>query len=344
MASTELEPLAPERVFHDRYRIVRCIEKGGMGAVYEVLDSRTSRRRALKTMLPSIATDPDLRARFELEARVTADIETEHIVETFDAGIDTETATPFLVMELLRGESLEKTLETRGSLPPAEVVLLLGQAAHALDLTHEAGIVHRDLKPANLFLTRRDDRSPRLKILDFGIAKLVAQSTQSIKTTRSVGTPVYMSPEQVRGDGTIDHRADLYSLGHIAYALLTGEPYWETEGRDGQLYSLLMKIAAGAKEPPSSRAAKRGVTLPEAFDAWFVRATAPDPGDRFDAASEMIAGLGTALGVDTSSPTSLNRIVLDTAPLSKRALGPDAVAASTLSSDRRKRWSSSGKR
>src|SRR5205823_5924260 len=127
----------------------------------------------------------------------------------------------------LRGRDLAAEIEARSKLPPKEAVVLLSQAALALDKTHDAGIVHRDLKPENLFLTKRDDGTPRLKVLDFGIAKVVAQSAQTAKQTKSIGTPLYMSPEQIHGDAKIDARSDLYALAHIAYALLVGEPYWE---------------------------------------------------------------------------------------------------------------------
>ena len=284
--------------FHGRYEVLRCIRAGGMGAVYEVLHVETRRRRALKVMLPSLISDPDLRSRFEREATVTADIDSEHIVETFDAGVDAATGAPFLVMELLKGEDLAAVLDARGRLPAEEVVTLLHQAALALDKTHAAGIVHRDLKPENLFVARRDDGTPRLKILDFGIAKVVATSTQGAKATRSMGTPLFMSPEQVTGDGSIGPRADLYALGQIAYALLVGEAYWEKEiqGVEG-IYPLLLRIAQGATEPASVRAARLGVALSAAFDAWFARATAALPSDRFARASELVTALAEALEV-----------------------------------------------
>src|SRR5579872_4059348 len=149
-----------------------------MGTVHEVLDLETRRRRALKTLLPGVVAEPELRRRFRTEATIAADIDSEHIVEVFDAGVDEATGLQFLVMELLKGEDLGAVLQRRGRLDADETLLLVGQASLALDKTHSAGIVHRDLKPENLFLTTRDDRTPHLKILDFGIAKVVAQSTR----------------------------------------------------------------------------------------------------------------------------------------------------------------------
>jgi tRNA A-37 threonylcarbamoyl transferase component Bud32 len=287
------------QIFHGRYDVARIIRAGGMGTVYEVVDRRTRRRRALKVMHPSLAEDRDLRARFELEARVTADVESRHLVETFDAGVDADTGSPFLVMELLRGEDLGTRLKRDGRLPAAQAVQVLGDVARALELTHAAGIVHRDLKPDNLFLARREDGTVCLKILDFGVAKLVAQSSQSFRTTRSIGTPVYMSPEQVRGDASIGPQADLYALGHVAYALLVGEAYWETEARaHASVFPLLMNVAKGATEPATVRAGRRGIVLPAPFDEWFSRATAPEVNDRFATASDLVEALAEALGVE----------------------------------------------
>jgi serine/threonine-protein kinase len=297
--------LKPQTTFHGRYEIERCLKSGGMGAVYEVTDRGTRRRRALKTMLPALVADPDMRARFHLEATVAADIESEHIVEVFDAGVDEATGLPFLVMELLKGRTLGDALQRRGQIASNDVIAVFHQAALALDRTHAAGIVHRDLKPDNLFLTRRDDGSLRLKVLDFGIAKVVAHSTQA-HTTRSFGTPLYMSPEQIRGDGDIGARSDLYSLGHIAFALLVGRPYWEPESqRATGVYGLLVKIMEGAPEPASVRAERLGARLPKRFDEWFARATALDPAGRFDTASELVEALAVAL--DVPMPRSARR-------------------------------------
>src|SRR5512132_1995102 len=164
-------------VFAGRYRVVRCLAEGGMGAVYEVIHLETDRRRALKVMHPHLFQSEEMRERFKREARIAAHVDSEYIVDVSDAGVDYATRMPFLVMELLRGEELGDRLKRMGRLPPEEVVLYMQQAAWALDRTHAASIVHRDLKPANLFLTTREDGTPRIKILDFGVAKLVAESS-----------------------------------------------------------------------------------------------------------------------------------------------------------------------
>ncbi len=294
--------LLPGTVFHDRYEVVRCIKAGGMGAIYEAVHRATGRRLALKTMLASIADDADLRARFDLEARVAACIESEHMVEVVDAGVDPETGIPFLVMELLLGEDLDSILTARGPLCFEDVVLILHQVALVLDRTHRAKVLHRDLKPENLFVTQRDDGSLRIKLLDFGIAKVMSSTTRA-KTTRNIGTPLYMSPEQMRGDGDIGHRSDLYSLGHVAFTLLTGESYWKPEAESSSNYpALLLRILEGPSERARKRSETNGVALPEGFDRWFEQATAPDPDSRFPSASDQIRALAEALGVSLPRP------------------------------------------
>jgi serine/threonine-protein kinase len=298
--------LSVGQVFHGRYEIVRCLKSGGMGAVYECVHLTTQKRRALKVMLPQMLANAGLRDRFALEARVTAKIESEHIVETFDAGVDDATGAPFLVMELLRGEDLASLVQRRGPLPVGDVVLLLAQAALALDRTHAAGIVHRDLKPDNLYLTLRDDGMPRLKILDFGIAKVVADVSNSAQQTAMIGTPLYMSQEQILGEGTIGPGADIYAMGHIAFALLTGAAYWvEEQNSSPALYVFLGIVMAGAQEPATARAARRGVTLPAAFDAWFARATARAAKDRFEKVSLLVHELALVLDIPAGRAPSL---------------------------------------
>jgi eukaryotic-like serine/threonine-protein kinase len=282
-------------VFAGRYRILRRIAAGGMGAVYEALHIETDRRRALKVMLPHLFQSDEMRERFKLEAKVAAHVESEFIVEVFDAGVDEETQTPFMVMELLRGEELGKRVKRLGALPPAEVITYLHQTALALDKTHRASIVHRDLKPANLFLTEREEGSPVVKVLDFGVAKIVAEAS-SADMTQGVGTPLYMAPEQFQPRARLTGAADVYALGMVAYTLLVGRAYWAEEAREN-VYALARVAVLGPREPPSTRAVKRGVSLPPAFDAWFARITAPDPAARFPSATEAVRALADAFGL-----------------------------------------------
>ncbi|WP_437275393.1 protein kinase [Sorangium sp. So ce375] len=303
--------LAEGTVFARRYRVVRLIAAGAMGAVHEVVHLETERHRALKVMHPHLFQSEEMRRRFKAEACITAKIESEHIVDVFDAGIDEATGVPFLVMELLRGEELGERIKRAGRLPPAEAMTYLHQTALALDRTHAANIVHRDLKPANLFLSHREDGSVRVKILDFGVAKLVAEGATAAGATSSLGTPLYMSPEQFHGRTKLTGAADVFALGMMAYTLLVGASYWDPEAStvDG-VFAFAMIAVRGPQEAPQQRARAMGVALPPAFDGWFARATAVDPAARFQRATEAIRALGEVLGV----PVAGGRGTLPSAP------------------------------
>ena len=310
--------LASQSVFAGRYRVLRRLAAGGMGAVFEVLHLETQRRRALKVMLPELLQNRQLRERFQMEARITANVHSEYIVDVFDAGIDDATGMPFLVMELLDGEDLAKVVERRGRLGSEYAVTYLRQVASALDKTHAAGIVHRDLKPENLFLTHREDGTPRVKILDFGISKVVtdASTAAAANATRGLGTPLYMAPEQVLAQG-ISPATDRYALGLIAYTLLVGLPYWQKEAETFENpITFVVHTSKGATDSAVRRAALAGHVLPPAFDTWFRRATNLDAGARFGSSAEMVNALAEALGV--------GHLVLPGAPL-----GPDSTGTVT---------------
>jgi serine/threonine-protein kinase len=320
-------------IFAGRYRVVRLIAAGGMGEVYEVIHLETERRRALKVMHANILGSDDLRERFKREAKVAAHIDSEFIVDVFDAGVDDATGMPFLVMELLRGEELNKRLKRVGRFSPQEVVTYLKQTARALDKTHKASIVHRDLKPENLFLTEREDAPGTIKVLDFGIAKIVVEGMTG-GATLTVGTPIYMAPEQFKTSAQVTPAADIFALGMVAYTLLVGASYWALEKKAG-VYALTAVAMFGPQEPASVRAAARGVTLPPAFDAWFAIATATQPEHRFMSASEAVRALAEALGVVVPGRTpALSLLGLEEVgglhgPDSRRALaaGPSAGGA-----------------
>ena len=290
--------LASGDLFHERYEIVRLIGRGGMGAVYEVIDQKTRRPRALKLMRADVLNDDEMRARFKREAVVAAEIESEHVAETIDAGVDASTGAPFIVLELLTGKGLSDLVAEQDALPAETVVVFVRQAAIALHKAHQVGVVHRDLKPENLFVTQRDDGSPRIKLLDFGIAKIVSATTGP-QTQGVLGTPMYMAPEQMHGERKITAQTDVYALGHIAYTLLVGECYWAEEERSAtSVYQLLVKLMKGPPEAASKRAKRRrDVELSAAFDAFFNKATADDPDDRHDGTLALLDALVEALGV-----------------------------------------------
>jgi eukaryotic-like serine/threonine-protein kinase len=258
-----------------------------MGVVYEVEHVRTGQRLALKVLTQQPGASAE---RFKREARAATSIQSEHIVRVTDADVAPELGgAPFLVMELLEGADLARATGTEPA-SPADVIVWLRQVARALGKAHAAGIVHRDLKPENLFLTRREDGSALVKIVDFGIAKMAAEITVLTQSDSFLGTPGFMAPEQTDSKGPpVTFRADLYALGLIAFKLLTGHSYW----RNGSLAQLLAQILVDPMSLPSDR----GSTLGPAFDAWFLRACDRDPGKRFDSAVEQVEALALALGL-----------------------------------------------
>lgn len=298
--------LQKDSLFANRYRIIRCIASGAMGAVYEVLHTETERRCALKVMLPHILQSEPMRERFKREAKVAAQVDSEHIVTVFDAGYDRATSMPFLVMELLRGEDLEDRISRGGPLQVSNALPLLYQLALALDATHCASVIHRDLKPRNLFLVERTGGSRQLKVLDFGIAKMIAESTASAGTTQNVlGTPLYMAPEQFNPNMSLSASCDIYAFGMIAYTMLVGTPYWGEEAtRSQNIVAFVMTVVQGTQEPASVRAKRAGVVLPETFDAWFARVTAAHREFRFPSAMAAMTALAEAVGTSLSSSES----------------------------------------
>ncbi|NUO49628.1 MAG: serine/threonine protein kinase [Polyangiaceae bacterium] len=284
-------------VFQDRYEIVRCLGRGGMGAVYEVVHLMTERRRALKIMLPGLAASPEARKRFEREAKITAGIDSDHIAEVLDAGVDRTTASPYFVMELLRGRELGELLDERKTLGFAETVTILTQAALGLDKAHKKGIVHRDLKPENIFVSITDDGAPRVKLLDFGIAKVLNGTSGAALTQGVMGTPRYIAPEQITGSAKIGPPTDLYALALVAYTCLVGEEYFADEiSRAETMMQILASVMEGPKEDAVVRAIRRTkVELPEAFATWFRKAANAKADERFATAAESMRALAIAL-------------------------------------------------
>jgi putative nucleotidyltransferase with HDIG domain len=204
------------------YRVGRQLGAGGLGVVYEGEHTLIGRRAALKVLNPQVASDQGMVARFLAEARAVNAIRHPNIVDVTDYG---EAGGHFvIVMELLEGETVADRLVTKPKFEERAVIALLSQTASAVGAAHEQGIVHRDLKPENLFLTRYPDYPDFIKVLDFGIAKLLGGQGNGHRTTPGliIGTPAYMSPEQCLGEESLDHRSDIYSLGVVAYRLLTG--------------------------------------------------------------------------------------------------------------------------
>jgi tRNA A-37 threonylcarbamoyl transferase component Bud32 len=297
--------LAPGTVFAGDFRIVSTLSQGGMGAVYVAEQLSTGKRRALKLMLPELVRDPKLRARFEQEARVGARIDSEHVVEVVGAGVDPQSGTPFLAMELLEGEDLGAWREANPRTSPEDVRAIFSELCHALGAAHRAGIVHRDLKPQNVFIARARRAGSRftVKVLDFGIAKLVEQARAT--RTDAMGTPLWMAPEQTEAGTQVMPQTDVWALGLLAFWLLTGRLYWRNANlQDTSLSALLRELVLEPMVTASQRASEYGVghAIPAGFDAWFARATDRRPEARFATADEAFAALDPILA-PRSAPT-----------------------------------------
>jgi eukaryotic-like serine/threonine-protein kinase len=242
----------------DKYRVVEVIGRGGMGVVLAAEHVQLQERVALKFLKLDTETPKEFQQRFVREAQVTARLRSEHVARIRDFGVLPE-GTPYMVMELLEGIDLRKAVRQLGRLPLDKTLDYVVQACEGLAEAHAAGIVHRDLKPSNLFLTRRSDGSDLIKILDFGVAKMVQDVDRDELTSAGMllGSPRYMSPQQLRGSHDVDARADIWSLGAIMYEMLAGRAPFLAQ----TTAALCVKILGN--EPPASISAQHSDVPPE---------------------------------------------------------------------------------
>src|SRR4029079_1021596 len=218
-------------VLGDAYEIIRPIGIGGMGSIYEAAQVRTRKRVAIKMMSKELAAHPEALARFRREVKVTTELAHPHIIEVLDFGAS-PTGEPYLVMEYLDGEDLEQRLERVGRLQPRTAAEIIKQLASALAVAHAEGIVHRDLKPGNVFLLRMPGDALFVKVVDFGISKVLKAATTKLTMARAVvGTPEFMSPEQAAGRvDLIDHRSDQWALACLTWHMLSGRlSFWKPD-------------------------------------------------------------------------------------------------------------------
>ncbi len=275
---------SPNEVVADKYRVVRVIAEGGMGVVLEAFQDRLDRAVALKILHPHVRADKEIATRFEREARAAARLTGPHVVRVLDVD-NLEDGSPVMVMELLTGRDLAAELQRRGPLPVQEAVGYVLQACAAMAEAHRLGIVHRDLKPANLFL--QDDATGRrlVKVLDFGISKLMSIQDVAMTSTQSMlGTPLYMSPEQVRSAKNVDARTDVWSLGIILYELLSGVPPFQGKS------ATAVAAAIVADDPP--RLDRTRKDLPKGLMAAIMKSLAKEPDDRFPDVEAFAAAIG----------------------------------------------------
>jgi serine/threonine protein kinase len=287
-----------------KYRVHDLIGSGGMGTVWRGVHVTLGTPVAIKFIRPQVAEQPEARARFEIEARAAARLQSAHAVHVFDYGLSDD-GLPYIVMEFLQGESLSDAIIGRGPLPPTEVAQIIGQAARALSKAHAAGIVHRDLKPDNIFLARTDEPVEGLgyvvKLVDFGIAKILDDAAPAKSNsphasmggpTREgtvIGTPNFMAPEQLALGGAPGPLTDLWSLGACTFAALTARLPFEGD----VLGDIVLKVCAAPLPVPS----KVNPGLPSGFDAWFARACSRDPTRRFHTAEELAQALAGVCGM-----------------------------------------------
>ncbi len=268
-----------------RYRIDKKLGEGGYGAVYRATHLQMGSHVALKLLHHTHSHEAETVRRFELEARRSAQLQHPHCIRVFDFGACDDNGW-FIAMEFLEGRTLASALQTDGWLPVPRALRILDQTLAALEAAHDLGLVHRDLKPENIFLTRVAKDPDFVKVLDFGIAKAMQSNIDAPSITASgvvIGTPTYMSPEQCRGD-LVDPRSDLYSLGCVAFTLLSGAPPFKRD-------TLVGYLLAHVQQPPPDLAAVSSQAIPEWLVAWVARCLEKEPSRRFASAEEARAEL-----------------------------------------------------
>ena len=276
-------PVKPGDVLADKYLVESVLGIGGMGVVVEAIHLELHEARAIKLLLPEVLDEKESVERFLREARRSARLKSEHVVRVHDVD-KLPSGAPYVVMELLQGSDLRRIIKQRGRIPVGEAVHYALQACEALAEAHAAGIVHRDLKPANLFLTVRNDGTPCVKVLDFGISKGPNDGDDELTKTQAVlGSPSYMSPEQMRSARTVDARTDIWSLGVILYRLTTGELPFRAE----TMAALVTKVLQTTPRRPSEIVPD----LPPGLDEVLLRCLSRELPERYANVGELSTAL-----------------------------------------------------
>jgi len=277
-------PVAIGDILAGKYKVESVLGVGGMGIVVAARHIQLEQKVALKFLLPQAMSSPEAVERFQREARSAVRLRSEHVAKVTDVGV-LESGAPYMVMEFLAGADLSHVVAATGAITIDEAVHFVLQACEAIAEAHSLGIIHRDLKPQNLFVTRRVDGKPLIKVLDFGISKtLDSQSGLSLTRTSSImGSPLYMSPEQMRSSKNVDARSDIWALGVILYELLTGRVPFEAEA----IPELCLKVVQDAATPPRSLRAE----IPEGLSAVVIKCLEKDPALRFENVADLAAAL-----------------------------------------------------
>jgi eukaryotic-like serine/threonine-protein kinase len=274
-------------------RLERSLGQGGMGHVWLADHLGLDIKVVVKFISDEIVRNEEVRARFSREAAAAAKVRSPHVVQTFDHGV-TEDGTPFIVMEYLEGKDLGDWIEAEGHLSPDTVCEIVTQLLRALDKAHHAGIIHRDVKPNNVFLVDAGGGELFVKLLDFGIAKGASKLGAETQTGSLMGSPFYMSPEQLIGAKDLDARSDLWAVGILAFEALVGKRPFEAE----TIGALTMMVHGTELPKPSDH--RPGI--PPSFDAWFAKACAKDRAARFETARAMSESLHLALSGRVITP------------------------------------------
>jgi eukaryotic-like serine/threonine-protein kinase len=284
------------RVIADRYRIVSRLGEGGMGQVFLAEHIRMKRKSAIKIMRPALVGDVEALQRFTREAEHASQISHPNVAAIYDFG-ETDDGVVYLAMEYIDGEPLSRKLD-REALHPDVAADILGQVADALQAAHDMEILHRDLKPDNIMLGSRSDGTYMVKLVDFGIARTMDRDAQKLtRTGFAVGTPEFMSPEQLAGD-KLDSSSDQYSLALVAFVALTGKDAFSSETSKESL------IARLTSRPQTLQQAKQDVEWPDELQSIFDRALSPEPADRYESVREFADSLSTAISLMTPSQTA----------------------------------------
>jgi serine/threonine-protein kinase len=292
-------------VIASRFQLVRKLAQGGMGSVWLANHLTLEVRCAVKLIAAEVVNNPKYIAQFHIEARAIAQVQSRHVVRVLDHDMGGDV--PYIAMEFLDGEDLRTRLGREGRLGPHATYVLVSQIARGLSKAHAAGIVHRDLKPENVFLTEEDGEVV-VKVLDFGVATWAAAllSTSGGSAEGLVGTPEYMSPEQTRGTGSVDQRADVWALAVIAFECLTGRLPFE----GATLSEIFGRITAEAPLAPSEIAPD----LPPGVDGWWLRAVSKGIDGRFQSARELACAFGDTLGIDGAGTSTIPPPLPETLP------------------------------
>jgi eukaryotic-like serine/threonine-protein kinase len=321
-------------VLAGKFRIERVLGVGGMGMVVSAMHLHLDERVAIKFLLPEALGNAEAVARFGREARAAVKIRSEHVARVTDVGA-LDSGAPYMVMELLRGQDLSELLRDHGPLPIALAVQYVLQGCEALAEAHAIGIVHRDLKPANLFLTSRADGSPCIKVLDFGISKVSVKSGSGsdmgmTRTQSIMGSPLYMSPEQMASARDVDQRADIWAVGTVLYELVTGRVPFEAETMP-QLCTLILHT-----DPPPPRSIR--ADIPEGLEQVILHCLRKDRNQRYANVAELAADL--AVFSPDAGPRSAERIsrVLSSSGVSLPGLSSSNLTGRTAASSTGAAW------